>query len=290
MQTNLLPEDLKEPIREFIEQYCEERARESLPYSPSHPGTEAYFTPDKSQEDEYIEGHALPVPPAELWAGYGQDAHTYLDSGKLHVTNMINTLESSDFFVDKAKRIMEFGCSAGRMIRHLPELAPKAELWGVDISAQHIRWCIDHLTPTIHFATSTMHPHLPFEDRYFDLVFCGSVFTHIEDTAETWMLELGRILRPGGRIYITLHDEHTVKLLDTELRDHYLAQSLLANSVYRENRGKFHMIVVGRRENSQVFYHSDYFRSILPPCFRVVSYTREAYGYQSAAILEKVGA
>ena len=290
MVTRLLPEFMKEPIRAFIKRHVDALAQalDTRLYYPSNPGAEAYHIPAKPPGVEHHEGYALPVPPAGLWVGYGQDAQSYVASGKRHVTDMIKALENSGFSVGGARRIMEFGCAAGRMIRHLPELAPKAELWGVDISAQHIRWCIDHLAPTINFATSTMLPHLPFEDRYFDLVFCGSVFTHIEDTAETWMQELGRILCPSGRLYVTLHDEHTVKLLDTEHRDHWLAKYMLANSAYRDNRDKFSLIVVGRREKSQVFYHSDYFRSILPPRFRLVSYTQEAYGYQSAAILEKL--
>ena len=126
------------------------------------------------------------------------------------MTEMIRALEQNGFSIGSAKRILEFGCAAGRMIRHLPEIAPNAELWGVDQNAERIRWCIENLTPAIHFATTTMVPHLPFEDRYFDLIFCGSVFTHIEDIQESWLLELGRVLRPSGKLYITIHDEHTV--------------------------------------------------------------------------------
>jgi hypothetical protein len=48
------------------------------------------------------------------------------------------------------------------------------------------------------------------------------------------------------------------------------------------------MIVLGRSDSSNVFYQSDYFRSIVPPLFRWVSHTPEAYGYQSAVVLEKL--
>jgi ubiquinone/menaquinone biosynthesis C-methylase UbiE len=118
------------------------------------------------------------------------------------------------------------------MLRHVPEFAPKAELWGVDISAQHVQWCVNNLTPPMHFATTTTIPHLPFEDRYFDLVFCGSVFTHIEDMQQSWLLELGRVLRPLGKLFMTIHDEHTVALLDTSSRDHSLAKMMREQDVY----------------------------------------------------------
>ena len=61
-----------------------------------------------------------------------------------------------------------------------------------------------------------MSPHLPFEDRSFGLVYCGSLFTHIDDLAEAWLAELHRVLRPGGRLYFSIHDQHSVRILEGE--------------------------------------------------------------------------
>lgn len=257
-------------------------------YLQSHPGKNAYCIKPKEQSAERRTDRELPVPPEELWLGYGPDAETYLSLGKRHVAAMARVLAEDGFDVANAKRILEFGCGAGRMIRNLPELAPGADLWGVDISAEHIRWCIDNLTPTIHFATTTVVPHLPFEDGFFDLIFCGSVFTHIEDIQESWLLELGRILSPSGRLFLTIHDEDTVRILDGEGRGQKLAQMMSEQPVYTSNKDNFDMIVVWRGSGSQVFYSSRYFRSIVPPIFRWVSRTPEAYSYQSAVVLEKI--
>lgn len=287
MLRRLLPECIKQSIRTRIWKHIDARIQR-YSYIPSHPDAWEYCCVPKDPAIEQSKDHSLPIPPEELWVGYGKDAESYIAIGKRHVADMIKALESDEFSISGAKRVMEFGCAAGRMIRHLPELAPQAELWGVDISAQHIRWCIDNLSPTINFATSTLLPHLPFEDRIFDLVFCGSVFTHIEDIAETWLQELGRILRPGGRLYITIHDEHTIRLLDSKYSERRFSKQMLKNPVYRNNRDEFNLMVVGRGVASQVFYHSNYFRRILPPSFRWVSYTPEAYGWQSAVVLEKI--
>ncbi len=257
-------------------------------YVQSFPGEDAYCIKPGNRTAKLPEGAKLPIPPQGLWLGYGPDAHAYVSGGERHVTDMIRILEEKGFSVRGAKRILEFGCAAGRMIRHLPEVAPNAELWGVDMRAQHIRWCVENLTPAIHFATTTTVPHLPFEDRYFDLIFCGSVFTHIEDIQESWLLELGRILRPSGRLYITIHDENTVRLLDTEYPNIRLAKRMREQQTYRSNKNDFDMIVIGRGATSQVFYSSTYFQFIIPPIFRWISITTKAYGYQSAVILEKL--
>ena len=134
-----------------------------------------------------------------------------------------------------------------------------------------------------------MRPGQRFEDRYFDLIFCGSVFTHIEDTQQSWLLELGRVLRPSGRLFITVHDEHTVKHFDASCRDHKTAHYIRQWPVYTSNKNDFNMIVLGRGAGSQVFYNSHYLKAILPPSLRWVSHTPDAYGYQSAVLLEKLG-
>jgi ubiquinone/menaquinone biosynthesis C-methylase UbiE len=229
----------------------------------------------------------LPVPPEELWLGYGPDAEAYISSGKRHVSEMSRILGENGFALTDTKRILEFGCGAGRMIRHLPELAPQTQLWGVDVSAEHVRWCIENLTPFIHFATTTLVPHLPFADEFFDLIYGGSVFTHIEDIQETWLLELARVLRPGGRLYVTIHDEDTVSRLDGDHKHGKLAKMMSEQPVYVANKHKFNMIVLWRGSGSQVFYRSDYFRAIVPPVFRWISRTPGAYDYQSAVVLEK---
>jgi SAM-dependent methyltransferase len=138
---------------------------------------------------------------------------------------------------------------------------PSQELsCGVWISARSI--FNDHLTPAMHFATMTMIPHLAFEDRYFDLIFCGSVFTHIEDIQQSWLLELGRVLRPSGRLFITVHDEYAVKHFDASYLDYRTAKYIQEQPVHASNKNNSSMIVVGRGAASQVFYNSHYLKAL----------------------------
>jgi ubiquinone/menaquinone biosynthesis C-methylase UbiE len=286
MLSKLLPAAIKRAIKTHIRTIA---SGAPYLYVQSFPGENAYCIKPSKSTAKLPEGGRLPIPPKELWLGYASDAQDYITWGQRHVTDMIRALEKSGFSMGSAKRILEFGCAAGRMIRHLPEIALNAELWGVDRNAEHIRWCIENFTPAIHFATTTTAPHLPFEDRYFDLIFGGSVFTHIEDIQESWLLELGRILRPSGKLYITIQDEHTVSLQDT-YPDNPVAKFMKEQPTYRTNKNDFNMIVVGRGDASNVFYNSRYFQFIIPPVFRWISLTTEAYGYQSAVILEKLSA
>jgi ubiquinone/menaquinone biosynthesis C-methylase UbiE len=94
---------------------------------------------------------------------------------------MRNLLDEDGFQFLPGQRIMELGCAAGRMLRCFSEEAKNSEVWGTDISSEHIIWCQQNLSPPFNFFTNTTAAHLPFPDSYFDLIYAGSVFTHISE-------------------------------------------------------------------------------------------------------------
>jgi SAM-dependent methyltransferase len=254
------------------------------PFIPFQRGKNAYLLPKVTRP----EGAELPIPPPELWLGYGRSTEEYLAFGRANVETMLELLRASGTSFDPGTRILDFGCGAGRMIRWLATLATQCEVWGSDISAEHIVWCTQNLAPPFHFLVNTIQPHLPFEDRYFDWVYAGSVFTHIDDLAMTWLLELRRLLRAGGKLYVTIHDRHSIHLLAHEWREVPFAKSLRESQDYADfARTDFAMFTLGRSTESQVFYDVESFCGRLQALFRVVSVTEGAYGYQTAILLEK---
>lgn len=233
---------------------------------------------------------SLPVPPQYLRAGYGDTVEDWLNGGKQNVDKMMMLLNSTNFFLQKGNRVLDFGCAQGRMIRWLTDPAEECEIWGVDVSARHIVWCQENLSPPFNFATVTTLPHLPFEDNYFDL---GSVFTHIDDLSDAWLLELKRIMRPGGRLYITVHDKHTADLVinHPELVPYAkdFRKFLLSHdkNINFKNANYYKFSINPGGPESQVFYDIDYLRQHWGRVLKLGSVTPEAYGYQTAVLLEK---
>lgn len=233
------------------------------------------------------EGDALPVPPRDLWLGYGSDEAGYVSSGEEDVRRMTGILATHGVNVAETTRpVLDLGCGGGRMIRHLRDAAARTEVWGLDISAAHIGWLKTHLSPPFRFAVNTTLPHLPFSDGYFGLVYCGSVFTHIDDLAESWFLEVRRVLAPGGVLYCTLHDEHTRERLQAEPH-HGLARSLQGHPLMEPEREIADIVVTGQGYESNVYYHGRYLRAMLGPLFDIVAVVPGAYGYQTAWVLRR---
>jgi SAM-dependent methyltransferase len=232
-------------------------------------------------------GAALPVPPRDLWLGYGTDEKSYVESGREDVARMLEVIAKSDAGFDPGLRpILDLGCGGGRMIRHLENFAARTEVWGFDLSAPHINWLKTHLNPPFRFALNTTIPHLPFPDGHFGMVYCGSVFTHIDDFAESWFLEIRRVLGPGGILYCTVHDEHTLQVLATQPQ-HPLAQYLKDHSLLTPGVEPADITVLGQDAESNVFYRARYLQTFLGPLFEILSVNPQAYGYQTAWVLRK---
>nr|WP_246602446.1 class I SAM-dependent methyltransferase [Falsiroseomonas tokyonensis] len=106
--------------------------------------------------------------------------------------------------------LLDFGCSSGRVLRHF-EAEHAAHGWrlhGVDIQARPIEWLRLHFPQHYTVTTGTVQPHLPFEDNSLDVIYGFSVFTHIKYLWDMWLLELKRVLKPGGLLVQTIHTEN----------------------------------------------------------------------------------
>jgi SAM-dependent methyltransferase len=248
-------------------------------------------------------GAAFAIPPEEFRASYCTTDATYLASGRDDTEAMRRLLVGSGTSIQELGNVLELGVAGGRMIRHLTDIANSQEIWGVDHWASAILWCKEHLTPPFHFATTTVTPHLPFEDRYFGLVFAGSVWTHLDDLAEAWALEVRRILRPGGRFYFTINDRSAVKIFQgggsSKDRERYIERIRPDNwrgwleMLERDNayqsfaRGDVNMVTMGRSTQAHAMWDVDYLFSRLGPGWRLCSVTPEAYGHQTGVLLAK---
>lgn len=253
-------------------------------YSPYRGYADSYRLPKNSTDFDGVCSQGLPVPPEWLRFGY-KASDAYLQTGQTDIQTMLDICPLED-----ARRILDFGCGSGRMIRWLKEYAADCEIWGTDIIADYLLWCQQHLSPPFHFVMATMLPHLPFEDRYFDLIYAGSVFTHLDDLSSSWLLELRRVTSENGRIYITLHDENTIKLLDNEYKDHASARAFKGEVEYGAySQSEYGMFTLGRRTGSQVFYSMEYFRQMAQQLkLEVINVTPGAYRYQTGVILKRL--
>jgi len=111
---------------------------------------------------------------------------------------------------DNSRRVLDFGCSSGRVVRVLKAVLPEVEWHGCDPNADAIAWARGNL-PGIAFEVSPTEPPLPYGDESFDLVYAISIWSHYgERAALRWLGEMRRVLRPGGLLVLTVHGNQSL--------------------------------------------------------------------------------
>lgn len=121
-------------------------------------------------------------------------------------------------------------------------------------------------------------------------MYAGSVFTHIDEHLTSWLLELRRLLLPDGVAYVTIHDTHCVRLLLDEGSVWPLAKQVQSYPEFYDLVGnearKFDIISIGSGPDCNIFYSTEYITEMLLKFFRIVGVQNEAYGYQTAYLLQ----
>lgn len=138
----------------------------------------------------------------------------------------------------KDKKILDWGCGPGRVIRHLPSVIGNGcEYFGTDYNKQTIDWCSRNL-PGISFNCNSLAAQLPYSDNYFDVIYGISIFTHLSEQLHyDWYNELFRILNPGGIMFLTTQgDNFKVKLIESELKNYNNGQLVIRGKVKEGHR------------------------------------------------------
>ena len=102
------------------------------------------------------------------------------------------------------REVLDFGCGLGRVLLHLRERWPADRFTGFDVDPLMLQWGRYLLhRPEVAFLDSTT----PLPDGRFDVVYAISVFTHLDESADYWLAEIHRLLKPSGRAFLTFLDE-----------------------------------------------------------------------------------
>jgi SAM-dependent methyltransferase len=139
-------------------------------------------------------------------SGYFEDVMTVTDEGQRQLGDRL-AREAERLLggrVPAGGRFLDVGCGRGEVVR-----AAQARGWdaeGCDLSADFVRYAREVNGVRAHAATlEQMH----YPDASFDVVTLVEVIEHLYDPAET-VRELGRVVKPGGVVYISTPNEESV--------------------------------------------------------------------------------
>lgn len=128
------------------------------------------------------------------------------------------------------KRVLDVGCGKGRFARLFHEQEPSAEIWGLDISEEMLRY----VPQGIHTRAGSM-TELPFEDAYFDAAYATESLEHAVEIGKA-VGEICRVVKPGGRIAIIDKNAEKWGKLETPEWERWFSRGELERLLRRDCR------------------------------------------------------
>jgi SAM-dependent methyltransferase len=155
-----------------------------------------------------VDETTMAVPPLHLMqrvalrpAAAAEMQAEFIAGGRLRHDTLCAALPAGWSF--SGRSVLDFGCGPGRLLRHFQPEAASAQFHGCDIDAESIEWLGAHLVPPFKLFVNDEKPPLALDDRSFDLIYATSVFTHLTDLWGHWLVELHRLLKDDGLLFMT---------------------------------------------------------------------------------------
>lgn len=199
------------------------------------------------------DGVILPPLGMRLMGDKFYDDAYYLTSSLKEGQRLVNELG-----VNRSTHMLEIGSSSGRsVIGLLQKTAEVAEYVGVDTKPNNVNWCNQHIARRNKFCRF-IHIDLqhimfnprgkvvldsdfkyPLTDNHFDLVYLNSILPNNIDTEIRLLArEFYRMLRPGGKLFLTTFIEENVPQM-TENPTNYVMECTYPRQVVRYEKGYF---------------------------------------------------
>jgi ubiquinone/menaquinone biosynthesis C-methylase UbiE len=245
------------------------------------------FRRDLGRADRlYSNEHSTKSPPPILRYRVHRafDEASYLANGTVIAKCLADALVETGVCLENLT-VLDFACGPGRVINAFREYTSNCSMYGSDIDEQAIVWAQEHLPDVARFSTNKVTAPTGFAAGMFDAIYCVSLFTHLDESAQDeWLAELARLLKPGGMLVTTTHGRFAMSSC-TRVE---LAKLQDRGIVFRvDRRGRFK--VDGLPDFYQTTFHAaDYVKKHWGRFLPVVAYIEGGLGgHQDLVVMRK---
>jgi len=155
---------------------------------------------------------------------------SYMTHGLSALSAIRRALDAAE--VDVPRSLLDFGCGHGRTLRYLQNAFPRSTLTVTDVSEDAVDFC--GRVFGVEAVQSDPEPRNIDLPGTFDLIWCASVVTHVDQGRWPGFLQFFEShLSPGGVLVFTIGGEHVANILrdggvgygiDAAGREHVLAE------------------------------------------------------------------
>jgi SAM-dependent methyltransferase len=136
----------------------------------------------------------------------GIGAFKFVEATMRHYEALRQIVEQSFGGFDGVGSLLDFASGYGRLTRALLQRMPAERIWVSDIYAEAIDWQVRNFG--VNGFASAPDPAALAHDRKHDLIFVGSLFSHLPaDLFRAWLARLHGMLTPRGVLAFSVHDQ-----------------------------------------------------------------------------------
>ncbi|MFZ0317577.1 MAG: class I SAM-dependent methyltransferase [Candidatus Sulfotelmatobacter sp.] len=174
-----------------------------------------------AEEKKLIEDVSLAVGAFDSMYVLGQADH-YLLVGLSAVRCIRAAMASAGVKAESVKAVLDFPVGWGRVLRFLKAAFPGARVSGAEIDAPALEFCVREFS--LEAVTAPMDFSWISPEKKFDLIWCGSLVTHLKEKPTMALLRMFREhLTEGGICVFSAHGPAAAKLVREEKCDYGLS-------------------------------------------------------------------
>ena len=153
---------------------------------------------------------------------YHGDGRHYFKVGLSAIAGIDEALAAAG--LPDPRAILDFPCGSGRVLRFMAQRFPKAEITACELDRGPVEFCVR--TFGARPAFSSLDLDEVSLDRKFDLIWCGSLVTHLDDEGIVALLKLfKRHLAAGGLMIFTTHGDFVERRIPAREFDYGLSET-----------------------------------------------------------------
>lgn len=152
---------------------------------------------------DWIDRNALKMNPPPVYDSYDHNVNVFREFAEIkdqYLTSFTRRLRRSVPSGSSAKAFLDFGCAGGEYLCCARETGFQ-EAWGVEVDAE----AKEHARQYGRVETDLSD----FPSNYFDVVQAKNVLSNLDHLEET-MLELKRVLKPGGTMWLDVLNQDSM--------------------------------------------------------------------------------
>lgn len=164
----------------------------------------------------------LEISPKDSLFRQGEERH-YFNVGFSGLQCITEALSCAQKDIHEIKQVLDFASGYGRVLRFIKAYFPEAQISACEIKKDALKFCSER------FGVNAIESQEDFErvdvKQKFDLIWCGSLFTHINKARFVKLLRFfTKILAYKGVLIFTTLGSYAYQLLASKERDYHLSR------------------------------------------------------------------